>query len=63
MAVEIPGYADNLRPWSISVLVAVTLLALVSVILRLLARFEKRQALWWDDYFIIWSMVSGNPAG
>lgn len=58
MAIHIDGYADNLQPWSISVTVAVTVLALVSVILRLVARWEKRQALWWDDYFIIWSMVS-----
>ena len=58
MAVEIPGYADNLQPWSISVLVAATLLALVAVILRILARFEKRQPLWWDDWLIMWSMVS-----
>lgn len=58
MAVELEGYPDNLQPWSISVVVAVTVLALLSVGLRLLARWEKRQELWWDDYLIVWSMVS-----
>ncbi|EMR66673.1 putative integral membrane protein [Eutypa lata UCREL1] len=57
MAVELEGYPDNLQPWSISVVVAVTVLALLSVGLRLLARWEKRQELWWDDYLIVWSMV------
>ncbi|KAI0013158.1 hypothetical protein F4779DRAFT_566026 [Xylariaceae sp. FL0662B] len=57
MAISIPGYADNLQPWCISVVTAVTVLALVSVGLRLLARWEKRQELWWDDYMIVWSMI------
>ncbi|RYP89230.1 hypothetical protein DL769_000154 [Monosporascus sp. CRB-8-3] len=57
MAVELEGYPENLQPWSISVVVAVTLLALLSVALRILARWEKRQRLWWDDYLIIWSML------
>lgn len=60
MAVELEGYPDNLQPWSIRVAVAVTILALVSVLLRILARWEKRQELWWDDYLIIWSMVSAS---
>ncbi|RYP05571.1 hypothetical protein DL765_009805 [Monosporascus sp. GIB2] len=57
MAVELDGYPENLQPWSISVVVAVTVLALVSVALRILARWEKGQKLWWDDYLIIWSML------
>ncbi|KAI0599760.1 hypothetical protein F4775DRAFT_108949 [Biscogniauxia sp. FL1348] len=57
MAVTIPGYADNLQPWSIAVSVSVTVLALLSVGLRVLARREKGQALWWDDYMIIFSMA------
>ncbi|KAI1074921.1 hypothetical protein F5B20DRAFT_585754 [Whalleya microplaca] len=57
MGIELKGYADDLQPWSVSVLTAVTVLALVSVVLRLVARWEKRQELWWDDYMICWSMV------
>ncbi|KAK7744398.1 hypothetical protein SLS62_010188 [Diatrype stigma] len=57
MAVHIDGYADNLRPWSIWVVVSMTVLALLSVTLRIVARREKRQELWWDDYLIIWSML------
>ncbi|KAI1504114.1 hypothetical protein F5X99DRAFT_373495 [Biscogniauxia marginata] len=57
MAVEIPGYPDNLQPWTIAVCVSVTVLALICVGLRVLARREKGQALWWDDYMIIFSMA------
>lgn len=54
--------AENLQPWTIAVTISVTLLALVSVALRLLARREKRMKLWWDDWMIIFSMVSPNLA-
>ncbi|KAI1634520.1 hypothetical protein F4809DRAFT_618075 [Biscogniauxia mediterranea] len=57
MAVSIPGYPENLQPWTIAVSVSMTVLALVSVLLRVLARREKGQALWWDDYMIIFSMA------
>ncbi|KAF7555316.1 hypothetical protein G7046_g6587 [Stylonectria norvegica] len=33
-----------------------TALAFVAVGLRLLARYEKGQRLWWDDWMILWSM-------
>jgi nicotinamide riboside transporter PnuC len=48
---------DNLQPWSIAVTTSVTALALVCVCLRMLSRYERKQALWWDDYMIIFSMV------
>jgi nicotinamide riboside transporter PnuC len=47
----------NLQPWSIATVASVTVLAFVTVCLRLLARFERGQKLWWDDYMIIFSMV------
>lgn len=48
---------DNLQPWSIAVTVLMPALALTCVCLRLLSRYERKQALWWDDYMIIFSMV------
>lgn len=54
----LPGFnADNIQPWTVSVVVAMTILALVSVALRLLSRRIKGQPLWWDDYMIVFSMV------
>lgn len=50
----------NLQEWSIATTAAVTALAFVAVCLRLLARYERKQALWWDDWLIIFSMVSDN---
>lgn len=47
----------NLQPWTIATVATVTVLAFVTVCLRLLARFERGQKLWWDDYMIIFSMV------
>lgn len=49
---------DSLQPWTVATVSAVTVLAFVAVCLRLLARFERKQKLWWDDWMIIWSMVS-----
>ena len=49
--------ADSLQPWTVATVSAVTVLAFVAVCLRLLARFERKQKLWWDDWMIIWSMV------
>ncbi|CRG88293.1 hypothetical protein PISL3812_05322 [Talaromyces islandicus] len=49
--------ADNLQPWSIAVTTAMTALALVFICLRLLSRYERKQALWWDDYMIMFSMA------
>ncbi|CAM1504280.1 Fc.00g018710.m01.CDS01 [Cosmosporella sp. VM-42] len=49
--------AESLQPWSIAVVTSVTVLAAVAVALRLLARYEKGQRLWWDDWMILWSMA------
>lgn len=32
-------------------------LAALAVSLRLLARYERKQKLWWDDWLIMFSMV------
>ncbi|KAJ5824282.1 hypothetical protein N7447_006622 [Penicillium robsamsonii] len=48
---------DSLQPWSIATTASVTVLAFVTVCLRLLARYERMQKLWWDDYMIIFSML------
>ncbi|KAG5983498.1 hypothetical protein E4U55_008020 [Claviceps digitariae] len=54
----LPGYnADNLQPWTVAVVVSMTLLALFTVGLRLVSRRLNRQALWWDDKMIIFSMI------
>lgn len=49
--------ASNLQPWSIATCVSMTGLAFVTVCLRLLSRYERKQKLWWDDYMVIFSMV------
>ncbi|KAJ6107645.1 hypothetical protein N7523_008968 [Penicillium sp. IBT 18751x] len=51
------GDPSNLQPWTIATVATVTALAFVTVCLRLLARFERAQKLWWDDYMIIFSML------
>lgn len=51
---------DSLQPWTVATVSAVTVLAFVAVCLRLLARFERKQKLWWDDWMILWSMVSSS---
>jgi hypothetical protein len=48
---------DSLQPWTLATVVSVTVLAFVTVALRLLARYERKQKLWWDDWMILWSMV------
>ncbi|OLN86240.1 hypothetical protein CCHL11_04143 [Colletotrichum chlorophyti] len=54
----LPGYdPHNIQPWTVAVVVSVTVLALLSVTLRLVSRHTKGQNLWWDDYLIIWSML------
>lgn len=54
----IKGYdPDNLQPWTVRVVASVTVLATVSVILRLVCRRLNRQSLWWDDYTIIFSLL------
>lgn len=55
----LPGFnPDNLQPWTVAVVVSMTILALMSVALRLVSRRIKGQPLWWDDYMILFSMVS-----
>lgn len=49
--------SDTLQPWIISVVSVMTALAFVAVGLRLLARYENRQRLWWDDWMILFSMA------
>lgn len=53
---------DSLQPWSVATTASVTVLAFVTVCLRLLARYERMQKLWWDDYMVIFSMVSSTLA-
>jgi hypothetical protein len=55
--VRMAGDSDNLQPWAIATTISLTVLAVVSVCLRVLSRFERKQKLWWDDWMIIWSMV------
>ena len=55
----LPGFnPDNIQPWTVSVVVSMTILALTSVGVRLISRRIKGQPLWWDDYMILFSMVS-----
>ncbi|KAJ5888159.1 hypothetical protein N7495_008200 [Penicillium taxi] len=49
--------SHSLHQWSIAITASVTVLAFVTVCLRLLARYERMQKLWWDDYAIIFSML------
>lgn len=53
----LPGYdPDSLQPWTVAVVVSVTVLALLAIGLRLLSRRLNRQPLWWDDKMIVFSM-------
>ena len=59
----LPGFnPDNIQPWTVSVVVSMTILALTSVGVRLVSRRIKGQPLWWDDYMILFSMVSNRVA-
>lgn len=54
----LPGFNPHtIQPWTVSVVVSMTILSLVSVALRLVSRRIKKQPLWWDDYMIIFAMV------
>ena len=54
----LPGFdPDNLQPWIVEVVSAVTALSVVSVGLRLVSRHIMGQKLWWDDWMIIFSQV------
>ncbi|KAF7556381.1 hypothetical protein G7Z17_g1412 [Cylindrodendrum hubeiense] len=53
----LPGYdPHDLQPWIMQVVISMTLLALASVVLRLVSRHLKAQKLWWDDWVILFSM-------
>ncbi|KKA21752.1 hypothetical protein T310_4273 [Rasamsonia emersonii CBS 393.64] len=49
--------SDSKQSWSIAVLASMTALAALAVGLRLLARHERKQKLWWDDWLIIFSLA------
>ncbi|KAM5347852.1 hypothetical protein ACJ41O_007676 [Fusarium nematophilum] len=54
----LPGFdKNNIQPWTVEVVVSMTVLALASVGLRLYSRHLKAQKLWWDDWIIIFSMT------
>lgn len=54
----LPGFdPHNIQPWTVAVVVSMTVLSLVSVALRLISRRIKAQSLWWDDWMMIFCMV------
>lgn len=54
----LPGFnPNNLQPWTVQVVAAMTVLAFVCVVLRIISRRIRQQELWWDDRMIIFSMV------
>ncbi|KAH7189533.1 uncharacterized protein B0J16DRAFT_303385 [Fusarium flagelliforme] len=54
----LPGFdRHNIQPWTVEVVVSMTVLALVSCVLRLYSRHLKAQKLWWDDYVILFAMA------
>ena len=54
----LPGYnPHSIQPWTVEVIVSVTVLSAVAVALRLLSRHIKGQKLWWDDYMILFSLA------
>ncbi|KAF5025632.1 hypothetical protein F66182_2238 [Fusarium sp. NRRL 66182] len=54
----LPGFdKENIQPWTVEVVVSMTILALASCVLRLYSRHLKAQKLWWDDYVILFSMA------
>ncbi|KAF4992347.1 hypothetical protein FGRMN_7240 [Fusarium graminum] len=53
----LPGFdRHNIQPWTVEVVVSMTVLALASCALRLYSRHLKAQKLWWDDYVILFAM-------
>ncbi|KAH6884890.1 hypothetical protein B0T10DRAFT_492944 [Thelonectria olida] len=54
----LPGFnPHNIQPWTMTVVIAMTVLALASVACRIWSRHLKGQKLWWDDYMIVFSMA------
>lgn len=55
----VPHYGPKgMRAWIIVVVTWMMTLACVSIILRVLSRRVRKQKLWWDDYLVMFSMVS-----
>ncbi|KAH7126037.1 hypothetical protein EDB81DRAFT_203112 [Dactylonectria macrodidyma] len=53
----LPGYdPHNIQPWTMQVVISMTVLALTCVGLRLVSRHLKGQKLWWDDWVLLFSM-------
>lgn len=58
----LPGYnPENLQPWTVQVVTAMTILAVGCVALRIVSRRLRKQKLEWDDRMIIFSVV-GLPS-
>lgn len=56
----VPNYDPaQMRRWALVVASVMSFLAAVAICLRLLCRRIRKQPLWWDDYLIMFSMVSG----
>ncbi|KAK5992099.1 Wortmanamides biosynthesis cluster C-like protein [Cladobotryum mycophilum] len=54
----LPGFnPDNLQPWILAVNISMTILATITVVLRLASRRIRKQQLWWDDWMIIFSQI------
>ncbi|KAL6874276.1 GPCR, PTH11-type [Trichoderma longibrachiatum] len=53
----LPGYnPENLQPWTVQVVTAMTILAVGCVALRIVSRRLRKQKLEWDDRMIIFSV-------
>ena len=51
----------GMRTWLLIVVSWMTTLAILCIFLRLISRRITKQKLWWDDYMIMFSMVSPIP--
>lgn len=55
----VPSYPPKqMRIWALTVASLMSVLAFLAIALRLLSRRIRAQPLWWDDYMIMFSMVS-----
>jgi len=53
----VPNLKDSRAPMVLAILSTLTVLSIVAVIARLVARRMSKVALWWDDYTIIVALV------
>lgn len=53
-----PVLKENRTPEVVSVMIVITVLALASVIFRVVSRKIGHVKFWWDDYLILFVMVS-----